>query len=335
MSKEKRRGFTLIELVAVLVIMAILALIVTPLVMNIIRKARIAADKRSVDAYGRSIELAIAGYLLDNGKFPTEVSQLTIEYSGDTVSCETTQINPDSSVYLAGCKVKNRNVEGYEYGTDKSPSYTPYTIGNQVSYNGVSYYVIKNSGVKESTVTLLKAEPLSVGDVNLYGSGHINKYTYESIGTAYNNNGYGGVAYFTSETCGYVNQEFVYSGCTINYNNSDVKFIVDAWSQAKIPIGLKEARLITYEELMDNLGYNKSTFDVSKYVVNAEYTPSWVYNYNYHYWYTMSAKDDSMSILWVESGSGWLQGHSVGSYDSFYGLIRPVIVLDKSVLTTQ
>ena len=57
---KKVRGFTLIELVAVLVIMAIIALIVTPLVMNIIRKARISADKRSVDAYGRSIELAIA-----------------------------------------------------------------------------------------------------------------------------------------------------------------------------------------------------------------------------------------------------------------------------------
>ena len=73
MKRKNLRAFSLIELIAVLVIMAILALIVTPLVMNIIRKARIAADKRSIDAYGRSIELAIAGYLLDTGKFPTDV----------------------------------------------------------------------------------------------------------------------------------------------------------------------------------------------------------------------------------------------------------------------
>lgn len=53
-NNRKVRGFTLIELIAVLVIMAIIALIVTPLVMNIIRKARISADERSVDAYGRS-----------------------------------------------------------------------------------------------------------------------------------------------------------------------------------------------------------------------------------------------------------------------------------------
>jgi len=87
MKKFKEKGFTLIELIAVLVIMAIIALMVTPLVMNIIRKARVSADKRSVDAYGRSIELAIAGYLLDTVKFPTEVSQLTIEYSGNKVEC--------------------------------------------------------------------------------------------------------------------------------------------------------------------------------------------------------------------------------------------------------
>ena len=98
MKNLRKKGFTLIELIAVLVIMAILALIVTPLVMNIIRKARVAADKRSIDAYGRSIELAIAGYLLDTGKFPTDVNQLSIEYSGDEVVCSTTQLNDDSSV---------------------------------------------------------------------------------------------------------------------------------------------------------------------------------------------------------------------------------------------
>ena len=81
----RKKGFTLIELIAVLVILAILALIVTPLVMNII--------------------LAIANYLLDNGDFPTDVSQLTIEYSGDEAVCSTIQLKSDSSVYLAGCTV--------------------------------------------------------------------------------------------------------------------------------------------------------------------------------------------------------------------------------------
>ena len=120
MVKKKMRGFTLIELIAVLVIMAIIALIVTPIVMSIIKKAKVSADKRSIDAYGRSIELAIAGYLLDNGSFPTSIDQLTIEYSGEEVVCTTTQLNNDSSVYLAGCTVGGRSVEGYTYGSEET-----------------------------------------------------------------------------------------------------------------------------------------------------------------------------------------------------------------------
>ena len=134
--------------------------------MSIIRKSRISADKRSIDVYSRSIELVIAGYLLDNGKFPTDINQLTIEYSGNKVECETTQINKDSSVYLTGCIVTGRSVD-YAYGKDKSPSYDAYSVGDQVTYNNVNYNVIKDSDTTEDSVTLLKAEPLSVQEVNV------------------------------------------------------------------------------------------------------------------------------------------------------------------------
>ena len=168
MTNKKNKGFTLIELISVLVILAILALIVTPLVLNIIRKARVSADKRSIDAYGRSIELAVASYLLDNGSFPTSIEQLTIEYSGDKVECETTKLNSDSSVYLASCTVAGRNVTGYTYGTEEAaPTYTAYTVGDEVTYNNVDYYVIEDSDASESNVTLLKAEPLTVEEVNV------------------------------------------------------------------------------------------------------------------------------------------------------------------------
>ena len=163
MVKKKEKGFTLIELIAVLVIMAILALIVTPLVMSIIKKAKVSSDRRSIDAYGRSIELAIAGYLLDNGSFPTSIEQLTIEYSGDEVVCSTTQLNSDSSVYLADCTVGGRSVEGYTYGkeeTTPAPTYTAYSVGDHVSYNNVTYYVIEDSDANTSTVKLLKENPL-------------------------------------------------------------------------------------------------------------------------------------------------------------------------------
>ena len=65
MSKRRGKGFTLIELIAVLVIMAVIALIVTPLVLNVVRKAKDSANKRSIDAYGKSIDLAVASYLME------------------------------------------------------------------------------------------------------------------------------------------------------------------------------------------------------------------------------------------------------------------------------
>ena len=137
---KNSKAFTLIELIAVLVILAILSLIVTPLVLNIIKKARISSDKRSIDAYGRSIELAIADYLLDKGEFPTSIDQLTIEYTGDKVECETTQLKSDSSIYLSGCKVSGREVTGYTYGNEETITYKTYSIGDEITYNNVNYY---------------------------------------------------------------------------------------------------------------------------------------------------------------------------------------------------
>ena len=335
-NNKKFRGFTLIELVAVLVIMAIIALIVTPLVMSIIRKARISADKRSVDAYGRSIELAIAGYLLDTGKFPTEVSQLTIEYSGSQVVCSTTQINTDSSVYLSGCTVAGRSVENYTYGEDKTPqapTYTAYQVGDEVTYNNINYYVIKDSDTTEESVTLLKAEPLKVAEVNEYGAGHINRYTSSSVGTAYDSNGYGYIAYYTSETCGYVNNTWAETetGCTTAYAQSEIKYVVDAWKAAKAPAAT-EARLISKQEIDDNFEFEeyKPCGDACG-VVFDKITADWMYNSNYWYW-TSTQYNDSSSYVWLVNGSGRLDYYSVNSFSGF-GAVRPVITISKSLVS--
>ena len=305
MKKFKKKGFTLIELIAVLVIMAIIALIVTPLVMNIIRKARVSADKRSVDAYGRSIELAIAGYLLDTGKFPTEVSQLTIEYSGNKVECSTTQINTDSSVYLAGCTVAGRSVENYTYGEDKTPpapTYTAYQVGDEVTYNNINYYVIKDSSASESNVTLLKAEPLSYEEVQTYSNG--------TGAQPYNNNGYGGMQYHSSSSV---------------YSTSWVKNTVDAWKNAQAPAA-SEARLIKYSEVKE-LGYELDNSATAEAYIPSEQTPSWVYNSNYGYW-TMSQYNDSADHIWYVRSDGSLHNE----YVFLNYVVRPVITISKSEL---
>ena len=43
------------------------------------------------------------------------------------------------------------------------------SIGDEVTYNNVDYYVIKDSSAAEENVTMLKAEPLTVAEVNEYG----------------------------------------------------------------------------------------------------------------------------------------------------------------------
>ena len=325
---KNKKAFTLIELVSVLLILAILALIVTPLVLNIIRKARTAADKRSIDAYGRSIELAVADYLLENGTFPTSIEELTIEYSGDRVECATAGLQPDdTSVYLANCKVNGRDAS--------SETYKAYNIGDEVTYNNVDYYVIKDSDETESTITLLKATPLTAEEVNTYGEGHVNMYTLGNQGTADDHNGYGGMAYYSSTSCGYdSNDELQDSGCTNDYEDSEVKYVVDLWAQLKVPDGLEEVRLITIEEV-SSLGYEwmKTCPTCDEGWVKTENTPTWLYDGSYGYW-TMSPKNDSTLNVWFVSIDGGFGNSLVYKYDhgSYRYNVRPVIKLKKSAL---
>ena len=340
MSIKNKKGFTLIELVAVLVIMAIIALIVTPLVMSIIRKAKIAADKRSVDAYGRSIELAIAGYLMDTGTFPTSISQLTIEYSGDEVVCSTTQLKSDSSIYLAGCTVGGRSVEGYTYGKEEAaPTYTAYEVGDEVTYNNVDYYVIADSGVNEEEVQLLKKDPLTVAQVNQYGAGHVNMYVTSDTSAsyyqqAYNINyngtdtGIGGMAYYSSSTCGSSGS----SGCTTDYAQSEIKYVVDAWKTAQAP-NATNARLITLDDLTDNLGMELNKTNPTTYQITVtEDTPTWVMGENYYYW-TMTTNTDKTAEVWhvYRRSDAYVTSFSVQYYTS---AVRPVITLSKANISS-
>ena len=124
--KKNRKGFTLIELIAVLVILAVLALIVTPLVMNIVKKTKDSANKRSVDAYGKAVELSVATYLLDTHEYPETLDNLTVEYRGNEVVCNIKTLNSDGSIYLSECTVGNMEVKDanssdgwYHYGINK------------------------------------------------------------------------------------------------------------------------------------------------------------------------------------------------------------------------
>lgn len=128
---KNKKGFTLIELVAVLVILAIIALIIVPIVLRIINDARREANERSVDALGRSIEYSVALYALNNeGAFPEDctidecytniydnngnvVSKVSeqVEYTGAKVSGCTVELANNKCVKLSNCKVNGTKVD--------------------------------------------------------------------------------------------------------------------------------------------------------------------------------------------------------------------------------
>ena len=340
------KGFTLIELIAVLVIMAIIALIVTPLVLNVVRKAKDSANKRSIDAYGKSIDLVVAAYLMDTGDFPTSVDELTIEYSGKEVVCGVAKLNEDSSVYLSECTVGGKEVRDsstddgwYHYGKSSAVVYQSYNIGDIITYNGMNFYVIADSDENSDSVTMLKAEPLTVDEVNTYGAGHVNmniELTENYYQLASDSNGYGGMQYYSSITCGYNGLNWVDDGCTTDYDLSEVKYVVDAWALDKFKSSdLKAdstgygARLITFDELIDNLGYGDNGQGTISHSSDGS-TPDWVYNSNYWYW-TMSQKGDSPSTLWFIIQNGSLSPSSV--YNKYRVVVRPVVTLLKSSLS--
>ena len=64
----KQKGFTLVELLAVIVILAIIALISTPIILGVIEKARIGAAKQSALGYIDAVEKQIVINSMDEDK---------------------------------------------------------------------------------------------------------------------------------------------------------------------------------------------------------------------------------------------------------------------------
>lgn len=179
----------------------------------------------------------------------------------------------------------------------------------------MDFYVIEDSNSLKGSVTMLKAVPLTVAEVNLYGgvgteNNHVNRYTQTSQGTAYNQKGYGGISYYSAEQCG-TNSQY---GCTTKYSNSDIKYVVDAWSLDRI----NNSDLIE-----DDDGYKVRLIKRNEYL-RISSNNTWKYNKNYVYW-TMSAVNNISSVYNVFD-----DGNSYNCYVYYNNyVVRPVVTLKK------
>ena len=279
-----------------------------------------------VDTYGKNLEDALKKYHDEHNEYPSDYTTLVLEELDKEVNCDV-QINYGGKVYLTNCtidneEVKNDNNEIYVYGKYVQS----YSIGDMITYNDIIFYVIEDSNSMKDYVTLLKAEPLTKTEVDLYGgvgteNNHVNRYTSYSIGSV---NQAGGMSYYSTETCGYINGSSYYSGCTTDYNKSDIKYVVDAWAIDTISQSyLVDARLLKIEDFRNNLGYADSNY------IN-ENVPSWV-NIGKYYW-TMSQFGNNRMQVWCmfpDNGGTLCNGTIAGNE---YIVVRPVLELRKSAL---
>ena len=198
----------------------------------------------------------------------------------------------------------------------------------------MNFYVIKDSSSDEDSVTMLKPEPLTVDEINMYGEGHVNMYAtlndesdyYQS---AFDVHGYGGTQYYSSETCNSL-QNPIISGCKINYIDSDVKYIVDLWANNEfLKNEIIEARLFSFDEV-HGLGYASEAESpcggacgILYYSVN-DLVPTWIYNDNYNYW--IMGTDEK---IWNVRENGSISMSNSYNYEN---TVRPVVVIKKNSL---
>ena len=133
-----KKGFTLVELLAVIVILALIALITIPVILNVVEKSKTKTYYRSIEAYGKAIEKGIAEYIMDHER--ENISNLTvsklkddnyIKYEGNQVNCDIERINEDKTVYIEKCKINGEE----EYVMDGSKYYSYGINENQQQQN--------------------------------------------------------------------------------------------------------------------------------------------------------------------------------------------------------
>ena len=331
--KEKNKGFTLVELLAVIVILALIALIATPIILNVINDAKKQAAKDSAYGYMDAVEKYIVSSELEDksiqdGTYSVEeLNSMGVSVKGST---------PDNG----NIEIKNSSVKSYDIGIDG------YVVRNgkvdKVSTtksfkNGTAVYYNPETGNKCSKEEAKSTTGTKRGCMKWYVFN--DKEGNATVNVILDHNTTAGVAYNSTG------------------NNSEMKEVKKAlendtkdWKNTARLITANEVAKITGHPTFDASNTGQSWFcldtnkpDTTNWCSKAQGTSeyAWLFDYtdgctsygcnkadssNPGYLTSTPSKDDSTSA-WRVDRLGDLVSLDVA--DPGYG-VRPVITISKS-----
>ena len=276
------------------------------------------------DIYFNAANKALKRYYNNYDTILESIENLEINLNNFDFSCEVNHFNSDASLYLSKCSIAGNLIDDKYWGEYK------HLIGDKVKYDNVEYYVIETGNNKSTSIHLLKAEPIKKSEIEEYLNntelnGSIQVYPWDE---------HINMSYYYNDLC---NTGTDTNNCLSQYDASAVKQIVDVWASAQAP-DIIEARLITFDELMDNFSFISDEYNEGMYKVSENEINSWIYDikgmFSSPIYWTMSSSNDSEFHIW---NVGWLcqascKGEINDSYVYNEHAVRPVITIKKSAL---
>ena len=329
--KEKNKGFTLVELLAVIVILALIALIATPIILNVINDAKKQAAKDSAYGYMDAVEKYIVSSELEDksikdGTYSVEeLNSMGVSVKGST---------PDNGTI----KIESKTVKSYDIGIDG--------------------YAVSNGEVEKVSTTpqfkngkIVYYNPVSREKCNDYTEANSKTGTNSGCMKWYVFNDKEGNA-----TVNIILDHNITAGVAYNStgSNSEMKEVKKALEN-DTKDWKKTARLITANEvakITENTGFDASTENQDWFYLDSNNQTqiasstnkskyAWLFDYtnectnygcnkpdssNWGYWTSTSYKGNS-TYAWHVYRVGSLYNYYV--FDNAIG-VRPVITISKS-----
>ena len=345
---DKKKGFTLVELLAVIVILAIIALIATPIILNVINDAKKEAAKDSFYGYMDAIEKAIIVNDIDEEEgFPTPDSNgcYNLKELNKKVNLKGTQpkINDNAKVCLkegTATRLTGEEIDGFTFAYDgkeltQTKNGTTEDTKNYKFYaNGTAIYYNPETGKK--CTTAVSTPGTKSGCMKWYAFNDDDKSS--TVNVILDHNTTAMVEYNSAEDNSEMKKKKIaLETDTKNWKSDLNSRLIEANEVAKITgntgFDATQSGQDWFYLDSNNQTQKANSTNKSKY--------AWLFNYTkectdygcnkadsstYGYW-TSSPEKGSSIFAWLVNRNGGLFSGSVPY--AFYG-IRPVITISKS-----